>query len=194
MTPGIAVDTLEGSLSVPAGCTLTLRKSGVVSPDGFATNGLMAHFDANQGVTYHTDFTDTRAVREWADVSGNGWKCVPLVDTEANAPLRVADSQGRKYMRLYWNKQNGLRFMKNGQFAEMTGIRIAEGDTLAWKQDAKADSLPKYNFGLFGCWVADDDNVLTYVSEDDYSPELVEEQKRTQTMHAAEAQLKQLKL
>ena len=77
---------------------------------------------------------------------------------------------------------------------EMTGIRIAEGDTLAWKQDAKADSLPKYNFGLFGCWVADDDNVLTYVAEDDYSPELVEEQKRTQTMHAAEAQLKQLKL
>ena len=131
-TPGIAVDTLEGSLSVPAGCTLTLRKSGVVSPDGFATNGLMAHFDANQGVTYHTDFTDTRAVREWADVSGNGWKCVPLVDTEANAPLRVADSQGRKYMRLYWNKQNGLRFMKNGQFAEMTGIR-----TVFWVIDSE---------------------------------------------------------
>jgi hypothetical protein len=32
------------------------------------------------------------------------------------------------------------------------------------------------------------------VAEDDYSPELVEEQKRTQTMHAAEAHLKQLKL
>ena len=77
---------------------------------------------------------------------------------------------------------------------EMTGIRIAEGDTLAWKQDAKANSLPKYNFGLFGCWIADEDNTLSYVAEEDYDEKLLSEQKRAQSMHAAEAQLRQLKI
>ncbi len=131
-TSGIAVDTLEGSLSVPADCTLTLRRSGVVSPDGFATNGLIAHFDANQGLTCHTDFADPRAISEWADASGNGWKCVPLVDTEANTPYTRIDGQGRKYIRLYWNLKNGLRFMRNGEFAEMTGIR-----TVFWVIDSE---------------------------------------------------------
>lgn len=131
-TSDIAVDTLEGSFAVPAGRTLTLRKSGVISPDAFVAEGLMAHFDASQCVTYHTDFADARTMKEWADLSGNGWKCVPLVDTEANAPLCVADAQGRKYMRLYWNKQNGLRFKKDDQFAEMTGIR-----TVFWIIDSE---------------------------------------------------------
>lgn len=77
---------------------------------------------------------------------------------------------------------------------EMTGIRIADGGISAWLQDAKVDNLPKYNFGIFGCWQADEDNVLSYVSEEDYTPELWGQQQRMQSMHAAEAHLNQLKV
>lgn len=77
---------------------------------------------------------------------------------------------------------------------EMSGIRIANGDIIAWQQDATTDRLPKYNFGLFGCWMADDENILTYVAEEDYTQEILDEQKRVQTQNAAEAQLSQLKV
>ena len=77
---------------------------------------------------------------------------------------------------------------------DMTGIRIADGDKIAWQQDAAVDNLPRYSFGLFGCWQADDANRLSYIAEEDYTPELLEEQQRTQSMHAAEAQLRQLKV
>lgn len=77
---------------------------------------------------------------------------------------------------------------------EMTGIRMADGGILAWQQDAAVESLPKYNFGLFGCWQADEDNALSYVPEEDYTPELWKQQQRAQSMHAAEAHLNQLKV
>lgn len=77
---------------------------------------------------------------------------------------------------------------------EMSGIRIANGDIIAWQQDATTDRLPKYNFGLFGCWMADDENVLTYVAEEDYTQEILDEQKRMQTQNAAEARMGQLKV
>ena len=73
---------------------------------------------------------------------------------------------------------------------EDSGIRIADGDIITWQEDAKADRLPRYNFGIFGCWLADDDNVLSYVTEDDYGPELLAEQKRAGVANAAQAQMK----
>lgn len=73
------------------------------------------------------------------------------------------------------------------------GIRIANGDIMAWQEDIKADKLPKYNFGIYGCWLADDDNILSYVAEDDYDQTLLAEQERAQSANAAEAQLNQLK-
>ena len=54
--------------------------------------------------------------------------------------------------------------------------------------------MPQYNFGLFGCWVCSDDNTLNYISEDDYTEEILDEQKRAQSMNAAKAQLSQLKV
>lgn len=74
------------------------------------------------------------------------------------------------------------------------GIRIANGDIVAWQEDTKTDRLPKYNFGLYGCWMADDDNVLSYVAEDDFGPEMIAEQERAQSANAAQAQLNQLKM
>lgn len=77
---------------------------------------------------------------------------------------------------------------------EMTGIRIANGNKEVWQQDAKADRLPKYNFGNFGCWIADDENILSYVFEDDFTPEMIEEQKRQMSMNAASAKMSQMKM
>ena len=77
---------------------------------------------------------------------------------------------------------------------EMTGLRIVNGNIVAWQEDMKADRLPKYNFGLYGCWMADDDNVLSYVTEENFSPELIAEQERAQAQNGAQAQMNQLKI
>ena len=41
----------------------------------------------------------------------------------------------------------------------------------------EAKRVDKYNFGAFGCWMADDNGDLNYVHEEDYS-ELWQEQKK----------------
>ena len=58
-----------------------------------------------------------------------------------------------------------------------TGIRFAAGDEQTWRREAKRE-WDKYNFGAFGCWVADDNGDLNYVHEEDYSEELWQEQKK----------------
>ena len=52
-----------------------------------------------------------------------------------------------------------------------TGIRFAAGDEQTWRREAKRE-WDKYNFGAFGCWVADDNGDLNYVHEEDYSEEV----------------------
>ena len=93
--------------------------------------------------------------------------------------------------------QQGQTTQVNGQTVsagidlnETSGVRIADGDIITWQEDAKADRLPRFNFGIFGCWLADDDNVLSYVAEDDFGPELLAEQKRAGAANAAQAQMK----
>lgn len=58
-----------------------------------------------------------------------------------------------------------------------TGIRLASGDEQQWQRENKRE-WSKYTFGAFGCWVMDDNGNLDYVSEDDYSDELWNEQKK----------------
>ena len=58
-----------------------------------------------------------------------------------------------------------------------TGIRFAAGDEQTWRREAKRE-WDKYNFGAFGCWVAEDNGDLNYVHEEDYSEELWQEQKK----------------
>lgn len=57
------------------------------------------------------------------------------------------------------------------------GIRYAAGDEKVWQQESKRE-WDKYTFGAFGCWVMDDLGNLDYVSEDDYTEELWNEQKK----------------
>lgn len=77
---------------------------------------------------------------------------------------------------------------------EFSGVRIADGDIITWQEDAKADRLPRYNFGIYGCWIADDDNVLSYVADEDFGPELIAEQQRAEAANAAQAHMNQIKL
>ena len=39
--------------------------------------------------------------------------------------------------------------------------------------------LDKYTFGVYGCWVMDDDGNLDYVPEEEYTEELWNEQKKS---------------
>lgn len=58
-----------------------------------------------------------------------------------------------------------------------TGIRFAAGDEQTWRREAKRE-WDKYNFGAFGCWMADENGDLNYVHEEDYTEELWQEQKK----------------
>lgn len=77
---------------------------------------------------------------------------------------------------------------------EITGIRVANGDIYTWQEDAKADRLPKYNFGIYGCWIADDENVLSYVAEDDFTDEINRELARKASQQAAGERMRQMKM
>lgn len=58
-----------------------------------------------------------------------------------------------------------------------TGIRMEEGDSRKWEENAKRE-WDKYTFGCYGCWVMGDDGVLDYVPEEEYTEELWNEQKK----------------
>lgn len=61
---------------------------------------------------------------------------------------------------------------------EPTGILLCTGDSVQWKKAFKKE-WDKYNFGCFGCWVADEKNNLNYVPEEEYSEEMWNELKRS---------------
>ncbi len=67
-----------------------------------------------------------------------------------------------------------------------TGIRFCSGDSQRWHEQSKRE-WDKYTFGCYGCWVMDDDGNLDYVSEDDYTEELWNEQKKAGERNRAAA-------
>ena len=48
-----------------------------------------------------------------------------------------------------------------------TGVRFAIGDERKWNDERKRD-WDKYELGINGCWMTDDDGNLQYVSEDEF--------------------------
>lgn len=68
-----------------------------------------------------------------------------------------------------------------------SGIRFCTGDAEKWKQH-EDHQLEKYNFGLYGCWKADEDGNLSYTPEEEYDEEMWNELKkkgmRQQEQHA----------
>lgn len=69
-----------------------------------------------------------------------------------------------------------------------TGIRICRGDEQRWREQGKRD-WDKYTFGVYGCWIMDDDGNLDYVPEEQYTEELWNEQKRAGERNRAAAAL-----
>ena len=67
-----------------------------------------------------------------------------------------------------------------------TGIRICSGDAQQWRNQPKRE-WDKYTFGCYGCWIMDDDGNLDYVSEEDYTEELWNEQKKSGERNRAAA-------
>lgn len=49
-----------------------------------------------------------------------------------------------------------------------TGVRIIKGDERAWEDSRKRD-WDKYELGVNGCWMTDDDGNLLYVEEEDFA-------------------------
>lgn len=60
---------------------------------------------------------------------------------------------------------------------EASGVRVVAGDEQAWREEDKRD-YGKFNFGLNGCWIANDEGGLDYVPEDEYTDELWDEMKK----------------
>lgn len=60
---------------------------------------------------------------------------------------------------------------------EKVGLRVVSGDEEAWREDDRRD-YGKFNFGLNGCWIADEQGGLDYVPEDEYSEDLWDEMKK----------------
>ena len=58
-----------------------------------------------------------------------------------------------------------------------TGIRFCAGDERKWHEQSKRE-WDKYTFGVYGCWVMDDEGNLDYVPEEEYTEELWNEQKK----------------
>lgn len=69
-----------------------------------------------------------------------------------------------------------------------TGIRMCRGDEQRWREQGKRD-WDKYTFGVYGCWMMDDDGNLDYVPEEQYTEELWNEQKRAGERNRAAAAL-----
>ena len=55
-----------------------------------------------------------------------------------------------------------------------------------WREQTRRE-WDKYTFGCYGCWVMDDDGNLNYVSEDDYTEEMWNEQKKSAERNRAAA-------
>ena len=64
---------------------------------------------------------------------------------------------------------------------EQPGIRVVCGDEDTWREDDRRD-YGKFNFGLNGCWISNDEGGLDYVQEDEYTEELWDEMKKRGNM------------
>ena len=144
----------------------------------------------------------------YAEVMDKG-KCFVQFDSELNkcmfVPGLIIDQNIDCLSESDAVDEKSILLLKNGQIVEITDgedtvtvgidldtpscLRIVGGNADRWKQEKEAESLPQYNFGLFGCWVNDGNNNLSYVDEEDYTDEMVEQQNLMASRNAATAQM-----
>lgn len=58
-----------------------------------------------------------------------------------------------------------------------TGIRLETGDMERWRS-LRGEAMEEYSFGLYGCWKRDEDGLLSYIHEDEYTDDIWEEQRK----------------
>lgn len=124
-------------------------------------------------------------------------KCFVQIDPETNQVMYVPTSAIGKNLKAFMDvfevsTQDILRMQAgepvtitegNEQLTagidlnDRTGIRIQSGDAKRWRKGHEAD-LDKYNFGLWGCWIKDDEGHLKHVWEEDYTDDILAEQQK----------------
>lgn len=72
--------------------------------------------------------------------------------------------------------RDGGTLTYNIDLTEETGIKTSKGEVAV--KVKKEEKLPRFSFGIYGCWVNDSNGNLSYVEEDNYTPEMVEAQER----------------
>lgn len=73
---------------------------------------------------------------------------------------------------------------------EMTGFRVALGNEQTWHEEAKMQ-LPRFNFGVMGCWVRDlIKDTWSYIPEEQYTEEMTKEMLRIGQQRAAQVQMR----
>ena len=75
---------------------------------------------------------------------------------------------------------------------EQCNVRVVYGNKKTLEEDITADNLPKYNFGYYGCWVCNDNNMLSYVPEEEYDEEMDRLMERESMRKMAQAQMQQM--
>ena len=124
-------------------------------------------------------------------------KCFVQIDTETNhvmyVPTPVIGRNLRTLMESFGMKTQDILKIQNGEpvsftdgeelvtagidLNDRTGVRIEVGDVNRWRKHLEP-ALDEYNFGLWGCWIKDDEGNLSYVPEEDYSDEILAEQQK----------------
>lgn len=129
--------------------------------------------------------------------TGSTGKFFVQIDTETNQvmyiPTPVIGRNLRSLMEHFHLTSAEIQIIQNGEpvtfleddemvtvgidLNEKTGIRLATGDIKRWEQQ-RNNQFNQYNFGLFGCWIKDENGLLDYIHEDDYTDLIWEEQKK----------------
>ncbi len=58
------------------------------------------------------------------------------------------------------------------------GVRITNGDLEKWMQDTDIANMQKYNFGISGCWILEENASMRYVDANEYDDEINREMGR----------------
>ena len=127
----------------------------------------------------------------------DGTKVFAQIDPATNQLLTVPTSVVSRNMQIIrdmWTLTDGeMNALQNGKpitlsegndlvtvgidLTDPTAIRGEEGDLERWK-GCRMSNIEQYNFGLNGCWIKDEDGNLDYLSDRDYTPEIIEAEKK----------------
>lgn len=77
---------------------------------------------------------------------------------------------------------DGIQFSAGISLLSASGVNVCGGDAEAWKRQYRQE-MTQYNFGIYGCWKKEDDGSLSYIKEEDFSPEIIEAQRSSARMH-----------